>query len=56
MPTIRQACDERAATYDLDRQTMANLRCKSILELGYGTGKYTALLAGGFGPMVARRR
>ena len=55
--SIRQAYNRWAATYDLDRnltrdldeavtrQALANLRCNSILEIGCGTGKNTALLA-----------
>ncbi|PYS28719.1 MAG: SAM-dependent methyltransferase [Acidobacteria bacterium] len=55
--SIRQAYSDWAATYDLDRNltrdldqavtrnTLANLHCKSVLELGCGTGKNTALLA-----------
>src|SRR2546427_7443871 len=55
--SIRQAYSDWAATYDVDRnltrdldQTitrniLANLRCKSVLEIGCGTGKNTALLA-----------
>lgn len=53
---IRQAYSDWAATYDLDRNLtrdldqavtrniLANLHCKSVLELGCGTGKNTALL------------
>src|SRR5256885_13897989 len=55
--SIRQAYSDWAATYDLDRNltrdldqavtknTLASLHCKSVLELGCGTGKNTALLA-----------
>ena len=55
--SIRQAYSDWAATYDLDRNLtrdldqavamniLANLHCKSVLELGCGTGKNTALLA-----------
>ena len=54
---IQDAYTDWAATYDLDRnltrdldeivtrETLANLRCDSILEIGCGTGKNTALLA-----------
>ncbi len=54
---IQQAYTDWSATYDLDRnltrdldeivtrETLANLRCNSILEIGCGTGKNTALLA-----------
>jgi malonyl-CoA O-methyltransferase len=39
----------RHTTRDLDeivtRETLGNLRCNSILEIGCGTGKNTALLA-----------
>ena len=54
---IQQAYTDWSATYDQDRnltrdldeiatrETLANLRCNSILELGCGTGKNTALLA-----------
>lgn len=54
---IEKAYTDWSATYDSDRnltrdldrtvasQTLANLSCKSILELGCGTGKNTALLA-----------
>ncbi len=53
----QQAYNHWSATYDRDRnltrdldQTitrniLANLRCKSVLEIGCGTGKNTALLA-----------
>ena len=53
----REAYSDWSATYDQDRnltrdldQTvtkniLANLRCKSVLEIGCGTGKNTALLA-----------
>src|SRR5260370_18393103 len=55
--SIRQAYSDWATTYDLDRNLtrdldqavtrniLANLHCKSVLELGCGTGKNTALLA-----------
>src|SRR3989442_9357142 len=55
--SIRQAYSDWAATYDVDRNLtrdldqavtrniLANLHCKSVLELGCGTGKNTALLA-----------
>ena len=55
--SIRQAYSDWSATYDLDRNltrdldqavtknTLANLHCRSVLELGCGTGKNTALLA-----------
>src|SRR5438270_11174541 len=54
---IQQAYSDWSATYDLDRNltrdldqavtknTLASLHCKSVLELGCGTGKNTALLA-----------
>ena len=54
---IQQAYTDWSATYDQDRnltrdldeivtrETLANLRCDSILEIGCGTGKNTALLA-----------
>ena len=54
---IQNAYTDWSATYDSDRnltrdldrtvarQALADLRCKSILELGCGTGKNTALLA-----------
>jgi ubiquinone/menaquinone biosynthesis C-methylase UbiE len=54
---VQEAYDLWSATYDTDenltrdldqvatRETLADLRCKSILELGCGTGKNTALLA-----------
>jgi ubiquinone/menaquinone biosynthesis C-methylase UbiE len=54
---VQEAYDHWSATYDTDenltrdldqvatRETLADLRCKSILELGCGTGKNTALLA-----------
>ena len=54
---IQEAYTDWSATYDLDRnltrdldqlatrETLSNLRFKSILELGCGTGKNTALLA-----------
>jgi ubiquinone/menaquinone biosynthesis C-methylase UbiE len=54
---IQEAYTDWSATYDLDRnltrdldqlatrETLSNLRCKLILELGCGTGKNTALLA-----------
>src|SRR5205809_8018903 len=55
--SVRQAYSDWAATYDVDRNLtrdlahdvtrniLANLHCKSVLELGCGTGKHTALLA-----------
>jgi ubiquinone/menaquinone biosynthesis C-methylase UbiE len=55
--SIQTAYNEWAATYDLDRnltrdldqvvtrETLAHRRCRSILEIGCGTGKNTALLA-----------
>lgn len=54
---IQAAYTDWSATYDLDRNltrdldqlitrdTLSSLRCKSILEIGCGTGKNTALLA-----------
>ena len=54
---IQQAYTDWSATYDFDRnltrdldevatrETLATLRCNSILEIGCGTGKNTALLA-----------
>ena len=54
---IQEAYTDWSATYDLDRnltrdldqfatrETLSNLYCKSILELGCGTGKNTELLA-----------
>ncbi len=54
---IQQAYTDWSSTYDQDRnltrdldeiatrETLAELRCKSILEIGCGTGKNTALLA-----------
>ncbi len=54
---IQEAYTDWSATYDLDRnltrdldevvtrETLANLRCNSVLEIGCGTGKNTALLA-----------
>lgn len=54
---VKQAYTEWSSTYDHDRnltrdldeevtcQTLSNLRFKSILEIGCGTGKNTALLA-----------
>jgi ubiquinone/menaquinone biosynthesis C-methylase UbiE len=54
---IQKAYTDWSATYDHDRnltrdldqlvtrETLSDLRCKSILELGCGTGKNTALLA-----------
>ncbi len=54
---IQQAYQDWSSTYDQDRnltrdldeivtrETLANLRCNSILEIGCGTGKNTALLA-----------
>jgi ubiquinone/menaquinone biosynthesis C-methylase UbiE len=55
--SVQEAYDHWSATYDTDenltrdldqvatRETLAGLRCRSILELGCGTGKNTALLA-----------
>jgi ubiquinone/menaquinone biosynthesis C-methylase UbiE len=55
--SIREAYTDWSATYDQDRNltrdldqvvtktTLANLRCQSVLEIGCGTGKNTALLA-----------
>lgn len=55
--TIRAAYSDWAATYDLDRNrtrdlderitrnALANLHCKSVLEIGCGTGKNTSMLA-----------
>jgi ubiquinone/menaquinone biosynthesis C-methylase UbiE len=55
--SIQTAYNDWAATYDLDRNltrdldqvvtqdTLAHRRCRSILEIGCGTGKNTALLA-----------
>jgi malonyl-CoA O-methyltransferase len=55
--SVRKAYSAWSATYDLDRnltrdldqivtrQTLENIRCNSILEIGSGTGKNTALLA-----------
>ena len=57
MMKIEEAYTDWSTTYDFDRnltrdldeivarQELANLRCKSILEIGCGTGKNTALLA-----------
>jgi len=54
---VRKAYSAWSANYDLDRnltrdldqivtrQTLENIRCNSILEIGSGTGKNTALLA-----------
>ena len=54
---IQQAYTDWSDTYDQDRnltrdldaivtkEILANLRCESILEIGCGTGKNTALLA-----------
>jgi len=54
---IQQAYTDWSSTYDQDRnltrdldeivtrETLTELRCKSILEIGCGTGKNTALLA-----------
>jgi malonyl-CoA O-methyltransferase len=54
---IQEAYTDWAATYDSDRnltrdldqlvtrEALGNLRCKSVLEIGCGTGKNTALLA-----------
>src|SRR5205823_10988416 len=55
--SIQEAYSDWSASYDLDRNltrdldqaatknTLASLHCKSVLELGCGTGKNTALLA-----------
>ena len=55
--TIQDAYTDWSATYDSDRnltrdldqqvarRELANLRCKSVLELGCGTGKNTSFLA-----------
>jgi ubiquinone/menaquinone biosynthesis C-methylase UbiE len=55
--SIQEAYNQWSATYDTDknltrdldqvvtRDTLANLQCTSILEVGCGTGKNTALLA-----------
>ena len=55
--SIQEAYTDWATTYDSDRnltrdldqlvtrETLGNLRCKSVLEIGCGTGKNTALLA-----------
>jgi malonyl-CoA O-methyltransferase len=54
---IQEAYTDWSATYDLDRnltrdldqavtkETLSHLTCRSILEIGCGTGKNTALLA-----------
>ena len=54
---VKEAYNHWSATYDTDqnrtrdldqlvtRQILANLRCKTILEIGCGTGKNTLLLA-----------
>jgi ubiquinone/menaquinone biosynthesis C-methylase UbiE len=54
---VEEAYNHWSATYDSDqnrtrdldqvvtRQTLTGMRCKSILEIGCGTGKNTALLA-----------
>ena len=54
---VQQAYTDWSATYDQDRnltrdldeivtrETLANLRCNSILEIGCGTGKNTEILA-----------
>src|SRR6185295_8239815 len=54
---IKEAYTDWSATYDSDRnltrdldqrvasQILGKLRCRSILELGCGTGKNTAMLA-----------
>jgi ubiquinone/menaquinone biosynthesis C-methylase UbiE len=63
--SIQAAYDDWAATYDLDRnltrdldqvvtrETLAHRRCRSILEIGCGTGKNTALLADIGGKVLA---
>ncbi len=55
--SVQEAYTKWSATYDTDenltrdldqtvtRDTLGDLRCKSILEIGCGTGKNTALLA-----------
>src|SRR6266849_1850678 len=55
--SVKEAYTDWSSTYDLDRNltrdldelvtraTLEGLRCKSILEIGCGTGKNTALLA-----------
>jgi malonyl-CoA O-methyltransferase len=55
--SVQEAYNKWSATYDTDenltrdldqtvtRDTLAGLQCKSILEIGCGTGKNTALLA-----------
>ena len=55
--SVQEAYNHWSATYDTDenltrdldqavtRDTLADLQCKSILEVGCGTGKNTALLA-----------
>ncbi len=55
--SIEAAYTDWSATYDLDRnrtrdldelitrETLAKLRCNSVIEIGCGTGKNTALLA-----------
>ena len=57
MNNIQEAYDNWSVTYDSDQnrtrdldqvvteKTLANLRCKSILEIGCGTGKNTRLLS-----------
>lgn len=63
--SIQAAYNNWAATYDLDRnltrdldqvvtrETLAHRRCRSILEIGCGTGKNTALLADIGGKVLA---
>jgi malonyl-CoA O-methyltransferase len=55
--SVQKAYNQWSATYDTDenltrdldqmvtRETLGDLRCKSILEIGCGTGKNSALLA-----------